>query len=355
MAGSTDNRSEQPTRRKLEKAREKGQVPRSKEVPLAAVLFGSTVLLLYFGQTMLKKLQLVLKSSLVFSVPAELTIPWLSGMLNTIALHTATVVLPVILAAMVFSIAGSAMQGSFVLSGHALGFRFEKLNPKNGIKKLFSKNGLMELAKSVALICVVALISYKVVSSHLPLYPRLILMDVEKLVFWTASISYEVVIRVAVFLVIIAIADFFFQKYRFMEQQKMTKQEVKEEFKETEGDPLIKSRIRRLQREMSRRRMMADVPTADVVITNPTHYAVALSYKMDSMDAPRVVAKGVGFLALRIKELAQQHDVPMVENRPLAQTLYKTVEIGESIPADLYRAVAEILAYVYKAKAALSR
>jgi flagellar biosynthetic protein FlhB len=131
---------------------------------------------------------------------------------------------------------------------------------------------------------------------------------------------------------------------------RMTKQEVREEFKELEGDPLVRARIRRIQRELARRRMMAEVPRADVVITNPTHYAVALSYRMESMEAPRVVAKGVGFLALKIKELAQQHDVPMVENKILAQTLYKTVDIGEYIPASLYRAVAEILAYIYKAR-----
>ena len=135
-------------------------------------------------------------------------------------------------------------------------------------------------------------------------------MDVRKLFHWTATISYEVFIRVAVLLVILALRDYFFQKYRFTEQLKMTKQEVKEEFKEMEGDPITKGRIRRIQREMARKRMMADVPKADVVITNPTHYAVALSYKMDSMEAPKVVAKGVGFLALKIRELAQEHDIP---------------------------------------------
>jgi flagellar biosynthetic protein FlhB len=180
-------------------------------------------------------------------------------------------------------------------------------------------------------------------------------MDVRRLLYWTASISYEVFIRVAVLLIILAIGDYFFQKYRFTEQLKMTKQEIKEELKETEGDPVTKGRIRRIQRAMARKRMMADVPKADVVITNPTHYSVALSYQMESMDAPKVVAKGVGFLALKIRELAQEHGIPLVENRPLAQTLYKSVEIGESIPSDLYKAVAEILAYIYKAKNALTR
>jgi flagellar biosynthetic protein FlhB len=195
----------------------------------------------------------------------------------------------------------------------------------------------------------------KLSRSHLSLLPRLVLMNVRKLFHWTAYISYEVFIRVAILLVILALADYLFQKYRFTEQLKMSKREIKEEFKETEGDPITKGRIRRLQRDMARKRMMADVPTADVIITNPTHYSVALSYKMETMDAPRVVAKGVGFLALKIREVAQEHDIPLVENRPLAQSLYKSVEIGKSIPGSLYKAVAEILAYVYKAKNALSR
>jgi flagellar biosynthetic protein FlhB len=180
-------------------------------------------------------------------------------------------------------------------------------------------------------------------------------MDVRQFLHWTALISYQVLIRVGVAMAILAVFDYAFQKHRFMDQLKMTKQEVKEDFKETEGDPLTRGRIRRIQREMARKRMMAAVPEADVVVTNPTHYAVALSYEMEEMEAPKVVAKGVGFLALRIKELAQKHDVPLVENKPLAQTLYKTVEVGEYIPASLYKAVAEILAYVYKARNAWRR
>lgn len=354
MAGS-DNRSEKPTRRRLEKAREKGQVPRSKEVPLAAVLLGCLLLLLHFGQTILSRLELQMTTMLSSRIPSELTISYLSGMFKGVALDTGTVLLPVLLAALLFSVSANVMQGGVVLSTKTLGFHFEKLNPKNGLSRILSKNGLVELAKGLILLSLVSLISYNVVTRHLPLYPRLVLMDVKRLVYWTASISYDVFIRVAVLLVVIAVADYYFQKHRHSEQLKMTKQEVKEEFKEMEGDPLVKSRIRRVQREMSRKRMMADVPTADVVITNPTHYAVALSYKVDSMDAPKVVAKGVGFLAQKIKDLAQQNGIPLVENRPLAQSLYKSVEIGESIPASLYKAVAEILAYVYKAKSILSR
>jgi flagellar biosynthetic protein FlhB len=355
MAGGTDNKSEKPTRRRLEKAREKGQVARSKEVPSAAVLVGGLLVLLYFGQTILHALEFEMRHQLNFRVPPEITIPYLSGVVNGVGLRIAMVLLPVLLAAMAFSVTANVLQGGLVFSAHSLGFRFEKLSPKNGVKRVFSKNGAVELIKSILLLSVVSIISYQVISKYIPLYPRLVLMDVRKLLHWTAYISYEIFVRVAVLLIIVAIADYCFQRYRFTEQLMMSKQEVKEEFKETEGDPTTKGRIRRVQREMARRRMMAAIPDADVVITNPTHYAVALSYKMESMDAPKVVAKGVGFLALKIRELAQEHGIPMVENKPLAQTLYKSIEIGAYIPANLYKAVAEILAYIYKVKNTLYR
>jgi flagellar biosynthetic protein FlhB len=355
MDGSTDNKSEKPTRRRLEKAREKGQVARSKEVPSAAVLLGGLLILTYFGQNILQALELELRHTFDFRLPPEITISYLSEVFKGMSARIAIVLVPVLLGVMVFSVASNVMQGGLVFSAKSLGFHFERLSPKNGFNKLFSKNGLVELVKNLILFLVVSFISYQVISKYIPLYPRMVLMDVRKLFHWTAYISYEVFIRVAVLLVVVAIADYCFQKYRFTEQLKMTKQEIKDEYKETEGDPVTKGRIRRIQREMARKRMMADVPNADVVITNPTHYSIALSYKMDSMEAPKVIAKGVGFLALKIRELAQEHGIPLVENKPLAQTLYKSVEIGEYIPASLYRAVAEILAYVYKAKNALMR
>jgi flagellar biosynthetic protein FlhB len=355
MPGGSDNRSEKPTPRRLRKAREKGQVARSREVPGAAVLLGTLMTLFYLGQSIIQTLGCEMQRLLNFRVPSELTKTYLSSVMNGIALRIGVVVIPILLSAFVFALTANALQGGIVFSAESLGFHLKRLSPKNGLSRIFSKNGLVELSKSVLTLIAVGIISYQVITEYMPLYPRMVLMDVRKLVYWTAYISYAVFIRVAIVLVILAVFDYCFQKYRFLERLKMTKQEVKEEFKETEGDPTTKGRIRRLQREMSRKRMMADVPTADVVVTNPTHYAVALSYKMDLMEAPKVVAKGVGFLALRIKELAQEHGVPLVENKLLAQTLYKSVEIGEYIPGNLYRAVAEILAYVYKARSVLSR
>jgi flagellar biosynthesis protein FlhB len=356
MAGGKDNKSEKPTARRLRKAREKGQVSRSKEVPAAAALLTVLLMLAYFGNKILQTLQVEMRQLLSSPVPSEITDSYLRGLFwNATTLRTAIAVLPIMLAAMAVSVTSNVLQGGWVFSAEALGFHFERLGFKNGLNKIFSKNGIVELSKSLALIAAVSFISYRVISQHASLYPRLVLMDAKNLFYCTSSITYQIFIRVAVLMIVLAIIDYCFQKYRFTEQMKMSKQEVKEELKEMEGDPTTKGRIRRIQREMARKRMMTDVPKSDVIITNPTHYAVALSYKLDSMEAPKVVAKGVGFLALRIRELAQMHGIPIVENKPLAQNLYKSVSIGEYIPGNLYRAVAEILAYIYKAKNILSR
>jgi flagellar biosynthetic protein FlhB len=352
MEGGRESRTEKPTPRRLQKAREKGQIARSKEVAPALVLLGGLIILYYSGHKLVFTLATEMRDILRLSVPSEVTVPFVQGILHTTAVRLGSTVGLVMATALLLGVTANVMQGGLAFSWNALALNFERLSPKNGLSRVFSKNGLIELAKGTLLLSVVSVIAWSVIFDHLPLYPRLVLMDPSRLLYWVASISYEVFIRVAVFLAFLALADFGFQKYRFLEQLKMTKQEVKEEYKELEGDPLVRARIRRIQRELARRRMMAEVPKADVVITNPTHYAVALSYKMESMEAPQVVAKGVGFLALKIKELAQQHNVPLVENKSLAQTLYKSVEIGEHIPASLYRAVAEILAYIYKARSA---
>jgi flagellar biosynthesis protein FlhB len=345
-----DNRTERPTIRRLQKAREKGQIARSKELPAAVVLVGGLLFLSFAGGSMLLSLQGQLREFLSLTPPTDLSFSYVRDLARTTMIQMTFLVMPMMLSLCVLGVAANVVQSGLTISWHQLAFHFEKLLPHNGFSRVFSKNGVVELLKSLILVCGFSYLSYQVVMEHLPLYPRLVLMGEKQLLYWTGLICYQVCLRVGVLYLILAIADYAFQRYRFLEQLKMTKQEVKDEFKEMEGDPLTRSRIRRIQREMAHKRMMAAIPTADVVITNPTHYAVALIYKMEEMDAPQVVAKGVGFLALRIKELAQKHDVPMVENRPLAQMLYKSVEIGSHIPAHLYKAVAEILAYIYKTR-----
>jgi len=348
MAEHKDSRTEKPTARRLQKAREKGQTARSKEVPSAAVLMGGVLFLAYAGHRLVQGLQAQLIGFLRLQSPPEFTATYVNSLSWTVMGQLLLLTGPMLMAAVALSAGANLIQGGWTFSWHQLGFRFEKLNPKNGLSRSFSKQGIVELAKSLALICIISVVCYNVISDFLPLFPRMVLMDARQLLYWTAEIGYRICIRVGALLLVIAAADFAFQKYRFLEQLKMTKQEVKDEYRELEGDPLTRARIRRIQRETARKRMMAEVPNADVVVTNPTHYAVALSYKMESMEAPKVVAKGVGFLAIKIKELAQEHDIPLVENPPLARTLYKSVEVGAFIPVELYQAVAEILAYIYK-------
>jgi flagellar biosynthetic protein FlhB len=345
-----DSKTEWPTQRRLQKAREKGQVARSREVPAAAALLGGLLFLAYYGNSMLDGLRRQLIDFLRMTPPEDFSISFVYALAQQALLRSALLIMPLMLLLCMLGVATNIMQGGLAFSSSPLGFHFERLMPKNGFSRVFSKNGTVELAKSLIVILVISYLGYQVVVQHLSLYPRLVLMDARQLLYWTGSICFQVCLKCCIFLVIIAILDYAFQKYRFLEGMKMTKQEVKDDFKEMEGDPFTRGRIRRIQRELARKRMMAAVPEADVVITNPTHYAVALAYKMEEMEAPRVVAKGVGFLAIKIKELAQQHDIPMVENPTLAQTLYQTVEVGAYIPVTLYRAVAQILAYIYKTR-----
>jgi len=344
------SKTEKPTPRKLHKAREKGQIARSREIPMVATLLGMTLILYYFGSNIVQGLEREIHHQLRFNVQQDLTIVAVVTIFKDAAFRMGTIMIPIFLVIAFLSIVSNAAQGGLAVSSESLRPKFNKLNPAQGVKKIFSKTGVVNLVKSLLLITAVSIISWQVVREHMTLYPRLILMDVRQIFHWTVTISFQIVIRVAILMIVIALIDYIFQKYQFKQQLKMSKQEVKDEYKEIEGDPTTKRRIRRIQLEMSRKRMMAEVPTADVVITNPTHYAVALSYKMESMEAPKVIAKGSNLVAQKIKDLALEHDIPIVENKPLAQTLYKTVKIGAYIPVDLYKTVAEILAYVFKAR-----
>jgi flagellar biosynthetic protein FlhB len=350
MASDKGSKTEKPTPRKLRKAREKGQIARSREIPLVATLLGMLLILYYFGSTVVQTLEREIYTQLRLSFPPEFTISVMTTMARDIVFRMGALMLPILLAIAVISIASNVAQGGLAVSSNSLKPKFNKLNPTQGIKKIFSKNGLVNLAKSLVLITAIGIISWQVIRDNLTLYPRLVLMDVRQIFHWATTISFTILMRVAIFMIVISLADYLFQKYQFKKQLKMSKQEVKDEYKEMEGDPTTKRRIRRVQLEMARKRMMNDVPTADVVITNPTHYAAALSYKMDSMAAPKVIAKGSNLVAQKIKELAAEHNIPIVENKPLAQTLYKTVKVGDYIPMDLYKAVAEILAYVFQAR-----
>ena len=241
------------------------------------------------------------------------------------------------------------MQVGFVINEEALQLKFEKLNPVEGFKRIMSLRSWVEGLKAVIKVVVVGMIVFWILENDILKLPILVNFSIEQIIAYIGDITVRLFLGVGVFMIILATIDYGFQRFELEKQMKMTKQEVKEEHKSREGDPLIKARIRRIQREMANRRMMTEVPKADVIITNPTHIAVALKYD-HTMAAPTVIAKGADLVAEKIKSLAKEHSIPVVENKPLARTIFKTIKIGQNIPRELYTAVAEVLSYVYRLK-----
>lgn len=227
--------------------------------------------------------------------------------------------------------------------------KFEKINPAKGVKKYFSIKILAELLKNVLKLAAICYVAYATVAAEMATVTSLSSLTVQQIVIYILSICFKIFLRCALLIMVLAFMDFAFQKWQHEKQLRMSKQEVKDEFKQREGDPMIKARIRTIQRKMASQRMMEAVPQADVVVTNPSHLAVALRYVTGEMAAPQVVAKGAGLLAEKIKKLAQAYNIPLIEDKPLAQALYR-LEVGQSIPEDFYQAVARILAYVYQLK-----
>ncbi len=344
MPEEFDERTEQATPRKRQKAKEKGQIARSRELISIAGMAG-VILMFYFGGSHLMDRLSGLTEKLL---GLKYGIDPLFVMM--IASREALWILsPFFAMAVVFSFFAGAAQGGFLV--RALNIEIERVNPISGMQRLFSRQGLFEFFKSMFKFMVFALMLYLMIKMVLPSLPSTILMDINQLRDFATKILFKVLLYSFGVFFVLAVLDYIFEKWKFERSIKMTKQELKQEMKETEGDPMVRARIKSIQREMARKRMMQEVPKATVVITNPTHIAVALKYKNGEDMAPVVVAKGTEFLAEKIKEIARRHNVPIVEDKPLARQLYK-INIGAYIPVDLYKAVAKILAYIYKLKGA---
>lgn len=279
-------------------------------------------------------------------------VPW-QGMRNLFN-HSVSVLiqilLPIFIVGFAVAFISDYMQVKWKITTKPLKPKFSKLNPVKGFKKIFSANAIVELIKSIAKILLIGMVAYSFVKSHREDLFLLYGMPLVPAVIFAGKIVIDLGIRISLIYMLIAVADFAYQKYKFHKDMKMTKQEVKEEYKNQEGDPEIKGKIRQKMREASQRRMMQSLPEADVVITNPTHFAVAIKYDPDTAKAPVVLAKGEDFLAQRIKQVARDNEIEIVENKPLARMLYANVEVGEEIPPELYQAVAEVLAFVYHIK-----
>ncbi len=348
FADDGGEKTEEPTGKKLSDARNKGQVAKSQELNAAFILFigfWSMKILGSFTYREIAGYTTYIFSHLNTTVDTE-TVMRLFLSIVTVLLKTS---FPIMVAILVVGFAVNVAQVGWHFTTEPLGFDLNKLNPINGFGKIFSKRSLVELLKSLFKILIIGLFIYENIQDELLQMPKLIYLDLAAGLTKIADIIFMMAFKICAIFFVMAILDYMYQKWEHHESLKMTKQEVKEEFKQMEGDPQIKGKIKQKQREMAMARMMQEVPKADVIVTNPTHFAVALRYS-DGMRAPEVIAKGQDLVALKIKEVAREAGVVIVENKPLARALYAAVEIGGTVPPELYKAVAEVLAYVYHLK-----
>lgn len=348
MAG--EEKTEKATPKKRRDQRKEGNVLQSKEVVTAASVLGifAAVRLLagFFMKSILAYTQNVCEESATYEVTADTVMPLIVDMMTLFVI----VVGPVCAVAMLLGILPTVAQTRGLFTMKALKPKFSRLNPLSGIKKMFSMQAIVGILKGLVEVIVVGVMIYNEISGRMPKILALMDAGIMQGIAYAALSIFDLVMLICIMLVFVAAADFLFQWWQFEKNLKMSKQEVKEEYKQMEGDPQVKSKIKQRQQQMAQRRMMQDVPSADVVIRNPTHYAVALRYDQDKNRAPQVVAKGKDYLALRIVDIAENHDVMCIENPPLARALYAQVDLGREIPYELYDAVAEVLTVVYKAK-----
>lgn len=352
--GPGGEKTEDATPKKLEDARKEGQVAKSKEISvgfsLLAMFVALRLLIGRLGSQFLNEFSSVYNRipSLSKQMAAGDSVWYFFTLLRNSILNFLLILAPFLLVAVIVGLVCEILQVQWKPTMKPLQPKFNKFNPINGFKRIFSMNSLFELLKSIVKIVIIGYIAYSTLSDKWQNIFVLYDMPITQGISLMGGIILNLGIKISAFYLILSFADLFYQRWKFKEDMKMTKQEVKDEYKQSEGDPQIKGQIKQRMMQASRRRMMQDIPKADVVITNPTHFAVAISYDADVADAPIVVAKGADHLAMKIKEVARDNKVEIVENKPLARMLYHNVDIGQAIPPELYKAVADILAYVYK-------
>ncbi len=336
------DKTERATPRKRQKAREKGQVSRSRDLS-SIVALGGIIMIFYFG------------GEYFFSNLSNMIAGILSLQHGRDPLHVSKIAIlqggkivsPIFLASVILVSLAAVMQGGFVIK--PLKIDLKNLNPVEGIKKIFSMRGLTEMLKSLLKFAIGGWVVYYIIKKDLKVFPTLSAMEIDELIRVSGKLVMDALVTAFFYYLAVALVSAALEKWQFERNLRMSKEEVKEEHKETEGDPIVKSRIRSIQRETARKRMMQEVSTATVVVTNPQHLAVAIKYEEKMMHAPKIVAKGAGFIAERIKEIATEHGIPIVEDKPLARALFR-LELNTFIPEELYVAVAKILAYIYKLK-----
>lgn len=353
FAAEDEGRTEDPTEKKLREAREKGQVAKTQEFTQGLVIIFGFVILIFLGAWIYDSMAKLTKYYITTFSRFSLTERSIFMEFLRMGIESAKVLTPIFAAVVVAAILGDAAQVGFQVSMHPLKFDLNKIkfDPATMFRKVFfSRQIAANLVKSVVKVIAIGMVAYIVIINNFDDLMKTPDISVAMSVRIVAIIAVKIILWSAVLMLVIALPDYLFQKREFIESLKMTKEEVKEEWKETVGDPHIRARLREMQREIVMKNMIKEVPRADVVITNPTHFAVALRYDNLSMDAPQVTAKGVDSMALRIRQIAKEHNVYMVENRPLAQELYKRLDVGDVIPDDLFYAVSLVYAELYRVR-----
>lgn len=351
--GNGGEKTEPATSKKLQDARNEGQVAKSQELNSALSLIALFIMLKifisYIGDNLFQIFALIYNKipDIIDESIGGMT-PYLAAIVvNNTLIVILKILAPVFIIGFLVALLSNIFQVGWKVTGKPMKPKFSKLNPLSGFKRIISKDSMFELLKSIAKVGVITYVAYTSIRGHQDELFLVYDIPLLQVILLVGSIVLDAGLKISLVYLVLGLADWFYQKHKFKEEMKMTKQEVKDEYKNTEGNPEIKGRQRSRMREASQRRMMQNLPSADVVITNPTHYAVAIRYDASQYSAPIVVAKGEDFLAMKIKDAAKEHQIEIVENKPLARMLYANVDVGEEVPPELYQAVAEVLAFVY--------
>jgi len=343
-----EEKTEAPTPRRREEARERGQIAKSTDLSAAVSLLAAMVGLNIFGPGMVHDMLSITRELLGYAGPDALSPKSMTGLSWMGVMMTAKIAAPICLSLLVVAVLACMAQVGLVFSFHPLEPNLEKINPISGFFRIFSMESLVKLVMNVIKVLIIGMVAYLTIKGRMAQIVNLTDLDYVQICGFAGEVIFMLGIRLAVVLLVIAILDYLYMRFNHERQLRMSKQELKEELRRMEGDPLVKERRKRVARQLAMQRMQHAVPKADVVITNPTELAIALKYDSENMAAPRVVAKGAGYVAAKIRQIAIKHGVPIIERKPLAQAMYKTVEVGHEIPPAFYKAVAEILAYVYE-------
>ncbi|MES2983788.1 MAG: flagellar biosynthesis protein FlhB [Pseudomonadota bacterium] len=345
------SKTEEPSQKKLDEARKKGQIPASRELNHFFMMLAATFFVFVLGPHMALKITDLLAPFITKPEAFEMSAAGVSMTLNMVVFGMLGALALPFLLTFAGALAPAVLQRKMVISGEHIKPKLSKISPLAGVKRIFGMKALIEFIKNFIKICVVGIIIASVAMPYREQLPQLLHSPNKLTMFvYAEKIAGKILIAVCIFLFLLSIVDYLYQRFTIMKSLRMSKQEMKDEYKQQEGDPHVKQKIRQMRRERAKKRMMANVPKADVIITNPTHFAVALKYDAATMAAPKVLAKGADEVAARIRELATKHKVPIVRNPPLARILYDTAEIDEAIPVEHYQAVAKIIGYVYRLK-----